>query len=208
MQKGTVSIWMSNTYKTLNIESSIKGCIGAWCPCGCPASRAKLLPLAPVSTHGCSDYLANREIIPLMDNKNWGLFQTVGDCIIISGNNTAIIKLSTSIYLFFLNRWKLIKINRWFHLSTNLIPWNLILTLICGCFAALSTKWIIIKQLAECQRPTTVETSAQQHTQGLNAFVCHCSSDVGLYMDTLDIYTDSSHMTARLASRSQLRSWY
>ena len=127
MQKGTVSIWMSNTYKTLNIESSIKGCIGAWCPCGCPwwwwcpwwcpcgcpASRAKLLPLAPVSTHGCSDYLANREIIPLMDNKNWGLFQTVGDCIIISGNNTAIIKLSISIYLFFLNPWKLIKINRW-----------------------------------------------------------------------------------------------
>ena len=54
-------------------------------PCGCPASRAKLLPLAPVSTHGCSDYLANREIIPLMDNKNWGLFQTVGDCIIIPG---------------------------------------------------------------------------------------------------------------------------
>ena len=117
MQKGTVSIWMSNIYKTLNIESSIKGCIGAWCPCGCPASRAKLLPLAPVSTHGCSDYLANREIIPLMENKenkNWGLFQTVGDCIIISGKNTAIVKLSISIYLFLLNRWKLIKINRWF----------------------------------------------------------------------------------------------
>ena len=49
------------------LRGSIKGCSGArGCPCGCPPSRAKLLPLAPlVSTplYGCYNYLA-REIIP------------------------------------------------------------------------------------------------------------------------------------------------
>ena len=49
------------------LRGSIKGCSGArGCPCGCPPSRAKLLPLAPlVSTplYGCYNYLA-RVIIP------------------------------------------------------------------------------------------------------------------------------------------------